>query len=175
MKTPCLPDFALALVLSALPFSVVAAHVLPRTPALMIGGSPWLMFDLQHEKGEIAIPTIDIAIDSGAQVNPERVRAQAEGACVMGAGNSLLSEISFKAGRVEQSNFHDYQVARMNVAPRDIRVHLIGSDFDAPLGGVGEQGVPPIAPVLSGSEMMRIVLATMAAGAPKALAAEAGR
>ena len=63
----------------------------------------------------------------------------------------------------------------MNVAPRDIRVHPIGSDFDAPRGGVGEPGVPPIAPELSGSEMMRIVLATMAAGAPKALAAEAGR
>ncbi len=101
-----------------------------------------------NAKGEIAIPRIDIAIDCGAQVNPERVRSQLEGACVMGAGNALLSEISFKAGRVEQSNFHDYQVARMNVAPRDIRVHLIASDFDVPLGGVGEPGVPPIAPAL---------------------------
>jgi isoquinoline 1-oxidoreductase beta subunit len=99
-------------------------------------------------KGEIAIPRIDMAIDCGAQVNPERVRSQIEGACVMGAGNALLSEISFKAGRVEQSNFHDYQVARMNAAPRDIRVHLIASDFDVPLGGVGEPGVPPIAPAL---------------------------
>jgi isoquinoline 1-oxidoreductase beta subunit len=101
-----------------------------------------------NAKGEVAIPRIDIAIDCGAQVNPERVRSQLEGACVMGAGNALLSEISFKAGRVTQSNFHDYQVARMNVAPRDIRVHLIASDFDVPLGGVGEPGVPPIAPAL---------------------------
>jgi len=99
-------------------------------------------------KGEIAIPRIDIAVDCGPQVNPERVRSQIEGACVMGAGNALLSEISFKDGRVEQSNFHDYQVARMNVAPRDIRVHLVASDFDVPLGGVGEPGVPPIAPAL---------------------------
>ena len=67
----------------------------------------------------------------------------------MGAGNALLSQITFKNGRVEQSNFHDYQVARMNVAPRDIRVHLIGSDFDGPLGGVGEPGVPPIAPAIA--------------------------
>jgi isoquinoline 1-oxidoreductase beta subunit len=67
---------------------------------------------------------------------------------VMGVGNALLSEISFKAGRVVQSNFHDYQVARMNVAPRDIRVHLVASDFNVPLGGVGEPGVPPIAPAL---------------------------
>jgi len=102
-----------------------------------------------NEKGEIAIPQIDVALDSGAQVNPERVRAQVEGACVMGAGNALLSQITFKNGRVEQSNFHDYQVARMNVAPRDIRVHLIGSDFDGPLGGVGEPGVPPIAPAIA--------------------------
>jgi isoquinoline 1-oxidoreductase beta subunit len=101
-----------------------------------------------NAKGEIAIPRIDIAVDCGPQVNPERVRSQIEGACVMGAGNALVSEISFKAGRVEQSNFHDYQVARMNAAPRDIRVHLIASDFDVPLGGVGEPGVPPIAPAL---------------------------
>src|SRR5439155_12094007 len=101
-----------------------------------------------NEKGEIAIPRIDVALDCGAQVNPDRVRSQIEGACVMGAGNALVSEITFKAGRVEQSNFHDYQVARINVAPRDIRVHLIASSFDAPLGGVGEPGVPPIAPAL---------------------------
>jgi isoquinoline 1-oxidoreductase subunit beta len=101
-----------------------------------------------NEKGEIAIPRIDVALDCGAQINPDRVRSQIEGACVMGASNALVSEITFKAGRVEQSNFHDYQVARINVAPRDIRVHLIASDFDAPLGGVGEPGVPPIAPAL---------------------------
>ncbi|HYR32892.1 MAG TPA: molybdopterin cofactor-binding domain-containing protein [Burkholderiales bacterium] len=102
-----------------------------------------------NEKGEIAIPRIELAMDSGAQVNPERVRSQIEGACVMGAGNALLSEISFKAGRVVQSNFHDYQVARMNQAPRAIGIHLIGSDFERPLGGVGEPGVPPIAPALA--------------------------
>jgi isoquinoline 1-oxidoreductase beta subunit len=101
-----------------------------------------------NKKGEIAIPRVDVALDCGAQVNPDRVRSQIEGACVMGAGNALVSEITFKAGRVEQSNFHDYQVARINAAPRDIRVHLIASSFDAPLGGVGEPGVPPIAPAL---------------------------
>ena len=101
-----------------------------------------------NEKGDVAIPRVDVAVDCGPQVNPERIVAQFEGACVMGVGNALLSEISFKAGRVEQSNFHDYQIARMNVAPRDIRVHLIASDFAVPLGGVGEPGVPPIAPAL---------------------------
>jgi isoquinoline 1-oxidoreductase beta subunit len=100
------------------------------------------------EKGELSIPRVDIAFDCGPQVNPERIRSQLEGACVMGLGNALLSEITFKAGRVEQSNFNDFQVARMNVAPRDIRVHLIPADFGQPLGGVGEPGVPPIAPAL---------------------------
>jgi isoquinoline 1-oxidoreductase beta subunit len=100
------------------------------------------------EKGDVVIPRVDIAVDCGPQINPERIRAQFEGACVMGAGNALLSEISFKAGRVEQTNFNSYQIARMNVAPRDIRVYLIASDFATPLGGVGEPGVPPIAPAL---------------------------
>ena len=100
------------------------------------------------DKGELSIPRVDIAFDCGPQVNPERIRSQLEGACVMGLGNALLSEITFKAGRVEQNNFNDYQVARMNITPRDIRVHLIPSDFGVPLGGVGEPGVPPIAPAL---------------------------
>ena len=99
-------------------------------------------------KGDLSIPRVDIAFDCGPQVNPERIRSQLEGACVMGLGNALLSEITFKAGRVEQSNFNDYQVARMDIAPRDIRVHLLPSDFSVPLGGVGEPGVPPIAPAL---------------------------
>ena len=66
----------------------------------------------------------------------------------MGAGNALFSQITFKAGRVEQSNFHDYQVARIDAAPREIRVHLLPADLDVPLGGVGEPGVPPVAPAL---------------------------
>jgi len=66
----------------------------------------------------------------------------------MGLGNALFSEIAFKAGRVEQSNFNDYQVARMNVAPREIRVHMIPGDLAMPLGGVGKPGVPPMAPAL---------------------------
>jgi isoquinoline 1-oxidoreductase beta subunit len=98
--------------------------------------------------GELSIPRVDIAFDCGAQVNPERVRSQLEGACVMGLGNALLSEITFKSGRVEQNNFNDYHVARMSIAPREIRVHMIPGDFAMPLGGVGEPGVPPIAPAL---------------------------
>jgi len=99
-------------------------------------------------KGQLQIPRVDIAVDCGAQINPERVRSQMEGACVMGLSNALLGEISFKGGRVEQTNFHDYEVLRMNAAPKAIHVHMIPGDYDAPLGGVGEPGVPPIAPAL---------------------------
>jgi isoquinoline 1-oxidoreductase beta subunit len=98
--------------------------------------------------GALAIPRVDLAVDCGACVNPERVRAQMEGACVMGVGIATSGEITFKGGRVEQDNFNTYEVPRMAGTPREIRVHLIPGDFAAPLGGVGEPGVPPIAPAL---------------------------
>jgi isoquinoline 1-oxidoreductase beta subunit len=99
-------------------------------------------------KGNITIPRVDIAIDCGAQVNPERVRAQMEGACIMGLSNAMLSEITFKNGRVQQDNFNQYEVLRMAATPKAIHVHMIPGDYNAPLGGVGEPGVPPIAPAL---------------------------
>ena len=99
-------------------------------------------------KGELTIPRIDVAVDCGATVNPDRVRSQMEGACVMGLGVAMLGEISFKGGRVEQNNFDSYQVTRMAEAPRVIRVHIVPGDFGKPLGGVGEPGVPPIPPAL---------------------------
>jgi isoquinoline 1-oxidoreductase subunit beta len=100
------------------------------------------------EKGELTIPRVDMAVDCGAQVNPDRVRAQVEGACVMGVSLATSGEISYKAGRVEQDNYHTYQITRMAAAPRQIRVHLAPGDFSQPLGGVGEPGVPPVAPAL---------------------------
>jgi isoquinoline 1-oxidoreductase subunit beta len=99
-------------------------------------------------KGEITIPRVDIAIDCGATVNPDRVVAQMQGACVMGVGVATLGEISFKNGRAQQDNFHQYEVSRMPAAPREIHVHIVGGDYDKPMGGVGEPGVPPIPPAL---------------------------
>jgi isoquinoline 1-oxidoreductase beta subunit len=101
------------------------------------------------DKGFVRIPRVDIAFDCGPQVNPERIRAQLEGAVIMGLSLAMYGEITFKAGRVQQDNFHQYRVARINEAPSDIRVHLIpADDWSVPLGGVGEPGVPPIAPAL---------------------------
>jgi isoquinoline 1-oxidoreductase beta subunit len=100
--------------------------------------------------GKLTIPRVDIAFDCGAVVNPDRVRAQLEGAVVWGISLAALGEISFKAGRAEQTNFHDYQVTRIDGAPAEIRTHLVRStDFDKPLGGVGEPGLPPVAPALT--------------------------
>ncbi|MCE4055393.1 xanthine dehydrogenase family protein molybdopterin-binding subunit [Pseudomonas sp. Au-Pse12] len=100
------------------------------------------------DDGTLIVHQADIAVDCGPQINPERIRSQFEGACVMGLGNAVLGEISFKDGKVQQDNFHMYEVARMSLAPRQVQVHLVTPPGDVPLGGVGEPGVPPIAPAL---------------------------
>ena len=100
--------------------------------------------------GGLSIRRVDIAFDCGAVINPDRVRAQLEGAVIQGVSLATVGEITFKAGRVEQSNFHDYEVMRIDGAPRQIHTHLVTpSGFDAPLGGVGEPGLPPVAPALT--------------------------
>jgi isoquinoline 1-oxidoreductase beta subunit len=97
--------------------------------------------------GKIRIPRVHQVVDAGLVVNPERARSQFEGAAVMGASLALSGEISVADGRVRQSNFHDFPVARINQAPRQTDVHIVESD-ELP-GGVGEPGVPPIAPAFA--------------------------
>ena len=66
-----------------------------------------------------------------------------------GAGQALMSQITFAEGRVQQDNFDTYLIPRMETAPREIRVHLVGDrDYDSPLGGVGEPGLPPVPPAI---------------------------
>jgi len=91
--------------------------------------------------GTVLVPRATVAIDAGFIANPDRVRAQMEGALVMAMSNTLSSEITFAEGKVVQSNFRDYQVARMPAAPHQVGVHLVESE-GLP-GGVGEPGVPP--------------------------------
>jgi isoquinoline 1-oxidoreductase subunit beta len=100
------------------------------------------------DEGGVSVPRIDIAVDCGPIVDPDRVRAQMEGAAIMGLSLALKSEISFKSGRVLQNNFDDYRVLRMSDAPRETLVHIVPRGYDFPPGGVGEPGVPPIAPAL---------------------------
>ncbi len=97
--------------------------------------------------GVLSIPRVDVAVDAGFVANPERARAQMEGAVIMGMSNSLLGEVTFKNGAAVQSNFHDYQVVRINAAPRVVNIYLVPSD-KAP-GGIGEPGVPPVGPALT--------------------------
>lgn len=102
-----------------------------------------------NDDGEVSIPRIDVAVDCGPQVNPERIRSQIEGACIMGTSLAMTSEITFKDGVTVQDNFDGYQVTRMDAAPKEIHVHLVpAKDFNQPLGGVGEPGMPPVAPAI---------------------------
>ena len=98
------------------------------------------------DDGRWTVPQVDIAIDCGQYVNPDRVRAQQEGAVVFGLSLARDSKITAKNGRVEQGNFNNYRVLRFGMAPQ-ARVHLVESS--APPAGVGEPGVPPIAPALA--------------------------
>jgi isoquinoline 1-oxidoreductase beta subunit len=99
-------------------------------------------------KGNITIPRVDTAIDCGFCVNPERVRSQIEGAAVMGLSLAKYGAITLKDGRVEQSNFNDFQVARIDESPRETRVHIVDHPIEVHPSGVGEPGVPPFAPAL---------------------------
>jgi len=98
--------------------------------------------------GNVTVPRIDVAVDCGAVVNPERIESQVEGAAVMGMGVAMFNEISFKNGRVEQGNLNEFDLARISTSPVEIRVHIMPSDYSRPLGGVGEPAVPPIAPAI---------------------------
>jgi isoquinoline 1-oxidoreductase beta subunit len=80
-------------------------------------------------------------------VNPDRVRSQMEGAAVMAVGLARNGEITAANGRIQQGNFNQFQVARMNDAPKQVNVTFV--DSDAPPTGVGEPGLPPVVPALT--------------------------
>jgi len=86
------------------------------------------------------------AVDCGIAVNPDNVRAQMEGGIGFGLSAALFGAITLKDGAVEQSNFHDYRILRIDEMPR-VEVHIVPSTA-APTG-VGEPGVPPVAPAVA--------------------------
>jgi isoquinoline 1-oxidoreductase beta subunit len=94
-----------------------------------------------NDQGEVRIPRVDMALDAGLVVNPEATRAQFEGAAVFGTSVVRSGEITAAKGVIDQSNFQDYPVARINEAPFQTNVYIV--DSDAPPAGVGEPGVPP--------------------------------
>jgi isoquinoline 1-oxidoreductase beta subunit len=98
-------------------------------------------------EGNVRVQRAIYAVDAGFVANPDRVRAQMEGALVMAMSNVLMSEITFAGGEVQQSNFHDYRVARIAEAPHVVEVEILQSEL-AP-GGIGEPGVPPTGAALA--------------------------
>jgi len=98
------------------------------------------------ENGKVTVLEMHCAIDCGVAITPDRVKAQMEGAMVFGLSIVLMGGITVKNGQVEQSNFHDAMVTRINQSPK-MFVHIIESN-EAP-GGVGEPGVPPIIPSIT--------------------------
>ncbi len=100
------------------------------------------------DKGKLTVPRVDTAIDCGTYVNPERIKSQIEGAAIMGLSLAKYGEITFKDGKVQQGNFDDFPVIRIDEAPVVTNVYIIEPGPDTPPSGVGEPGVPPFAPAL---------------------------
>ena len=96
-------------------------------------------------EGEVRVHRVVCAIDCGKIVNPDTIKAQMESGIVFGLSAALYGKITFQNGRVEQSNFHDYPLLRLNEMPI-VEVHIATSKEKS--GGVGEPGVPPIAPAV---------------------------
>src|SRR6185437_1921756 len=99
-----------------------------------------------NDKGDIHIPRVDTVVDAGLVVNPESVRNQFEGAAVFGTSIAKTGAITATGGVIDQSNFNNYRVARINEAPRQTNVYIVESS--QPPAGVGEPGVPPFVPAL---------------------------
>jgi isoquinoline 1-oxidoreductase beta subunit len=101
-----------------------------------------------NDDGTIRVPEVHTAIDCGFAANPERIRSQIEGAAVMGMTLALNSAVTFKDGRAQQSNYHDYDVVRIDNFPEVVVTHIVEHPFEVHATGVGEPGVPPFAPAL---------------------------
>ena len=102
--------------------------------------------EVSIEEGRIRVHRVVCAIDCGVAVNPAGVQAQMESGIVFGLSAALHSMLTLREGQVQESNFHDYPVLRMNEMPQ-VEVHIVPSTER--MGGVGEPGTPPIAPAVA--------------------------
>jgi isoquinoline 1-oxidoreductase subunit beta len=96
--------------------------------------------------GALKVHRVVCAVDCGRIVNPDTIKAQMESGIIFGLSAALYGAITLKNGRVDQGNFDDYPLVRMQAAPR-VEVHIVASS--EPPGGIGEPGVPPIAPAVA--------------------------
>ncbi|MFL9857744.1 xanthine dehydrogenase family protein molybdopterin-binding subunit [Paraburkholderia madseniana] len=105
-----------------------------------------MVVDVAVDQGEVAVKRVVCAVDCGMVVNPNTIEAQVQGGIIFGITAALYSEITIKDGRVEQNNFTDYRMLRIDQAP-PIEVHIVKSS-EAP-GGIGEPGTAALAPALT--------------------------
>jgi isoquinoline 1-oxidoreductase beta subunit len=98
------------------------------------------------KKGEIKVHKVSCAVDCGKYVNPYMIEAQMQSCVAFGLTAALKGKITLKNGRVLQNNFNDYGMLMLREMPK-VDVHIIESD--RPMGGIGEPGVPPVAPALA--------------------------
>ena len=101
---------------------------------------------VEEKTGVVKVHRVVCAVDCGPIVNPDTIVAQMEGAITMGLSAALKEKIEFAEGGVKSANFLDYHLLRISEAP-DVEVHSVESDGE--IGGVGEPGVPPLAPAVS--------------------------
>ncbi|KAA0012004.1 xanthine dehydrogenase family protein molybdopterin-binding subunit [Billgrantia pellis] len=95
---------------------------------------------------DINVERVHVAIDCGHAINPDQVEAQMQGSVIDALGAALRQRVTIREGRAEQSNFHDYSLLRIGEAP-SVAVSIV--EIGSPLGGVGEPGIPPLAPALA--------------------------
>jgi isoquinoline 1-oxidoreductase beta subunit len=96
--------------------------------------------------GAVKVDRIVAAVDCGPVVNPDTIKAQVEGAVVEALSTVFKEEVIFSNGGVKSDNFDDYKIIRMSEIP-EIEVHIVKSN--EPIGGIGEPGVPPLAPAVA--------------------------
>jgi len=94
----------------------------------------------------IKVHKVTCVVDCGLAVNPDVIRAQMEGAVMFGLTAALHGKLGLEKGEIKESNFHDYPILRMDEAPA-VDVIIVDSDTDPT--GVGEPGLPPIAPAVA--------------------------
>ncbi|HKO46335.1 MAG TPA: molybdopterin cofactor-binding domain-containing protein, partial [Polyangiaceae bacterium] len=103
---------------------------------------------VQRANGKLAVDEVWLCFDAGTIVNPDRVRSQMEGSIVFAMSLTLFGGITMKNGAIEQSNYRGGgRIVRMGEVPRRIHIDIV--DSDAAPGGVGEPGVPPVAPAIA--------------------------
>lgn len=102
---------------------------------------------VKDARGKIVVDEVWLVCDAGLVVNTDRVRSQMDGAIVFGTSIAYFGAVTMKNGAVEQTNFRDFRIARMAHAPRKTTIDIVKSEGRP--GGIGEPGVPPIAPAIA--------------------------